>query len=73
MTSIKHKDLIKELSARGLEFVREGRGSHAVYKIGDKQTTIPHHRVIAPGTRRDIYKLLGLEYGANGLLTKSEA
>lgn len=63
MKSMKVKALLKELKKQGVEKVREGKGSHTIYALGNKQASIPTHNgnVVSPGTLRDIYKNLGLD------------
>lgn len=60
MKEVKRKDLMKKLKKLGLEEVRHTGGSHAVYRLGDKQAVIPKHKTVAPGTLRDILKNLDL-------------
>ena len=60
MKSMKHRDLLKKLKKLGVEKVREGKGSHTIYQRGDKQASIPAHKIVSPGSLRDIYRNLGL-------------
>ena len=62
MKSMTTKDFIRFLSKNGYTFVRMG-GRHHIY--GNNITTVPvpaHHKVMAPGTIRDICKQLSLKY-----------
>lgn len=63
MTSIKYKDFIKELEQEhGAVFVRTGKGSHMIYKTSSGTAAVPKHKIVSPGTRRDVYKCLGIDY-----------
>jgi predicted RNA binding protein YcfA (HicA-like mRNA interferase family) len=62
MKSMKHKDLMKLLKKYNVEFVRQGKGSHEIYRIGTKTASIPSHKIMSPGTLRDIFKLLDINY-----------
>lgn len=60
MKEIKRKDLIKKLKKLGVEEVRQGKTSHAIFRLGNRTTVIPTSRIIPPGTLRDILKQLDL-------------
>lgn len=63
MSAMKYRDLIKYLESLGAVMVRRGKGSHVVYRLGNKQTIIPKHSHGVPaGTLRDIFKQLGIDY-----------
>lgn len=61
MKAIRHSEVISRLSSLGLELVRQGKGSHAIYKLNDKTACIPNHKELSPGTLRDILKCLQLD------------
>lgn len=60
MKSVKLKDFLSKLSQLGVVYDRSGKGSHRIYRLGDRIAVIPQHREVSPGTQRDILKLLGL-------------
>lgn len=60
MKAIRHKEVIKKLEQMGLRFIREGKGSHAIYSLNNKTTSIPNHKEISPGVLRNICRDLGL-------------
>lgn len=60
MKAIRLKDVINTLQANGVVFVREGKGSHSIYKLGNKTTSIPNHKEVSPGVLRNIIRDLEL-------------
>lgn len=58
MKAIKRRELIKVLERLGFSYESEGR--HPIYKCiaTGYRIPVPNGREIAPGTLRDIYKLL---------------
>jgi predicted RNA binding protein YcfA (HicA-like mRNA interferase family) len=61
---LKYSELTRKLRKRGVEFYRQGKGSHEKWWWPERRThtTIPNHpgKEIASGTLRKILKDLGL-------------
>lgn len=53
------RDFLGYLKTQHVEFVRSC-GGHDIYRRGSKVTPVPRHKVIAPGTKRDICKRLDI-------------
>jgi predicted RNA binding protein YcfA (HicA-like mRNA interferase family) len=62
MKELRYKDLVKLLEAAGAVKIREGKGSHQIWKRGNLTASVPNHRVVSPGTLRDIFKMLQIKY-----------
>ena len=59
MKPVKFADFTKEIERKGFTFVRQA-GSHAIYKnTAGISLSIPKTREIAPGTLRNLTKLIG--------------
>jgi predicted RNA binding protein YcfA (HicA-like mRNA interferase family) len=59
MKPIKLRDLEKEIHNQGYNERKSGGGSHRIFTAPGKPTlSIPNTREIAPGTARNIFKLL---------------
>lgn len=61
MKAIQHRKLIKKLTKMGATRLRDGKGSHEIYELNGALASIPMHRIVAPGTLRDICKLLKVD------------
>jgi predicted RNA binding protein YcfA (HicA-like mRNA interferase family) len=57
------RDVVNKLESLGAVRVRAGKGSHEIWKLGDKTAVVPLHREVSPGVLRDIQKFLGLDKG----------
>ncbi len=59
---MKYSEFERWLKQQGVEVVRQGKGSHKIVRLGDKQTVLPVHKgkEIGEGLRKDIIKQLGL-------------
>lgn len=53
---MKYRELHKLLSDRGFVIARSSK--HIIYTNGSATIAVPHARSIAPGTLRDIFKIL---------------
>lgn len=62
MTSMKFKDLERLLYSQGAQPVREGKGSHMIWRKGNLTASVPRHRLVSAGSLRDIFKHLGIDY-----------
>ncbi len=60
---MKYSEFERWLKRQGVEVIRNGKGSHRIVKLGDKQTTFPYHgsAEIGEGLRKTIIKQLGLK------------
>ena len=61
MKAIRHKEVIKKLQELGTQFIREGKGSHSIYKLNGRTTSIPNHKEVSPGVLRNIIRDLALD------------
>jgi predicted RNA binding protein YcfA (HicA-like mRNA interferase family) len=52
-----HRELVAILREKGCEMIRQ-KGSHQWWKCGVCNAVVPRHREIAPGTLRQIVRLL---------------
>jgi predicted RNA binding protein YcfA (HicA-like mRNA interferase family) len=60
MKPIRQKEAVKQIESQGYHECKTGGGSHKIYRADGKPTlSIPNEREIAPGTWRNILKLLG--------------
>jgi mRNA interferase HicA len=64
---VKYRELTKRLRKLGCEFVRNGAGSHRIWRnpANDRYTTIPDwgSKDLKPGTLRGVVSDLGLTMG----------
>lgn len=67
MKPMKFKDLERVLVKQGAQAVRSGKGSHQIWKRGSMTAAVPLHRLVSPGTIRDIMKCLGIDFRTLGL------
>jgi mRNA interferase HicA len=60
---MKYSEFERWLRRQGVEVVRNGKGSHRIVKLGDKQDTFPFHgsKEMGEGLRLSIIKNLGLK------------
>jgi predicted RNA binding protein YcfA (HicA-like mRNA interferase family) len=65
---MRYRELARRLRELGCEFVRDGAGSHRIWRnpINDRYTTIPDWggKDLKPGTLRSILSDLGIEPNA---------
>jgi predicted RNA binding protein YcfA (HicA-like mRNA interferase family) len=67
MKSIKFKDLNKQLLSIGAAEHRKGKGSHLIYILDGQIISVPKHKVMSPGTLRDIRKRVNASREEQGL------
>jgi predicted RNA binding protein YcfA (HicA-like mRNA interferase family) len=66
---ISHQKLSKKLKNEGCEFVRQGKGSHEIWKGPNGQFSMPRHpRDLKKGTVRSILKDAGLPFSLSELV-----
>lgn len=59
---MKSSEFIREVKRCGWEFYRQGKGSHEIYRKGDKQVTIPNHgnKELGKGLEKKLRKEMSL-------------